>query len=394
VDLTSKNLGPVVVSIIRFASNLIPPLRRWVKKTGQRYAAQASQAHLANDLDLAEDYFLEALVWQGENAELHSNLGQVYYEHSKSPEAETQFRKALDYDYRNLRALKGLGLLLQEREELSEAMYLYLKYLESDPRDPVVCHNLGAIFHNLGDYETAIEYYQRAEKEDFKDPLIRRNLALALLSLGKPEEAKTTLLRARESAPQDAEVDRLLGSTLEALGEPESAWASYESALKKDPQNAETHLQLSALALVLDHYQDAVSHAQTAADLFLKAGENASAGEAYWELGWSYCVRADWEKALEASSRALELNPGLTPVHFNVGLALLQLGRAHEARNEYSQGAALAKVSELKEHGIDDLKDALDKKPDLVGAQPILEMLEDKYRALSQDVAKAAQSAA
>jgi tetratricopeptide (TPR) repeat protein len=392
MSLTSKNLGPVAVSIIRFASNLIPPVRRWVKKTGQRYAAQASSAQLANNFDLAEEYFQEALVWQGENAELHSNLGQVYYEHTKPEEAETQFRKALDYDYRNLRALKGLGLLLQEREELSEAMYLYLKYLESDPRDPVVCHNLGAVFHNLGDYETAVEYYHRAEKEDLKDPLIRKNLALALLALGRAEEAKATLLRARESAPEDAEVDRLLGSTLEALGELESAWQSYQSALTKDPDSPDTHLQISALALSLGRHQDAVIQAQTAADLYLKAGENLSAGEAFWELGWSYYALGEWKKSLDASSRALELNPDLTPVHFNLGLAMLHLGRADAARNEYHQGAALAKVSDLKEHGIDDLREALEKTPELNGAAQILEMLEERYRVLSQDVAKSAQS--
>jgi tetratricopeptide (TPR) repeat protein len=389
---TAKSFESVIVSIVRFASNLIPPLNTWVKKKSQAAAEKGSIAFLAHQYDLAEKYFKEALVWQNESSELHYKLARAYYENNKSGDAEAQFRKALAYDYHNLEALKGLGLVRQERDDLSEAMYLYLRYLESNPKDPVVCHNLGALFYNLGDYETAVEYYHRAQTDDDTDPLTHKNLALALVALGRPEEAKVTLMRAHDIAPEDAEVDTLLGYTLEALGDPEAALQSYESSLAKDPKSASTHLSLASLDVTMERYQEGVEHARTAADLFLIAGDNLSAGEAYWELGWCYYRLGEWDMSLEASFQALKLNPSLTPVHFNVGLALLQLRRTDEARKEYQQGLALVKVSDLKKHGIDDLQEALTKAPELPGAKQILDMLEERYSALSEDVAKSVQS--
>lgn len=392
MSIRTQSFGSVLVSVIRFASNLISPLRGWVKRKSQRYKEQGSQAQLAGDLDLAEKYFQEALVWQHEDADLHSTLGQVFYDQDKSMQAEEHFRQALDYDYGNLPALKGLGLVLQERGDLSEPLYLYLKYLQFNPNDAVVCHNLGTVFHNLGDYKTAVEYYKRAEQGEPNDPLILKNHAMALIALGNFEEAKTTLFVARDSAPEDAEVDQLLGSALEAQGDNEAAMETYLSALRKDPKSPDTHMQSASLAIDLHRYQDGKEHSQEAADLYLQAGDKAAAGEAYWELGWSYYMLNDWPKSLEAGQRALKWNPELNPVHFNLGLALLQMGRVDEARSEYEEGIKLlGTVSDLKEHGIDDLQEALEKSPALTGGKEILERLVQVYEILSQDVAKSAQ---
>ena len=390
MDETSEELGRFLVWLIRVMSNWFPPVRRWVRRTAQKYAGQASKAQLNEKLEDAERYFREALIWQPEDADLHSSLGQVYYEQTKPIEAERQFRKALDYDYSNLRAFKGLGLLLQERGDMKEPMYYYLKYLESNPSDPVVNHNLGTVFHNMGDYESAIEYYERAEKEDSRDALVRKNHALALLAVGEFDKAKKALSIAREVAPNDGEVDNLLGSVFVAEGDQESAIKAYETAIEKDPDNAENHLEFAELADELARYDDAIEHSQKAADLSVKAGDSSAAGEAYWELGWSYYMSERWLESIEASRKALRLNPLLNPVHFNLGLALLQLNRADEARREYEEGIeGVADVSEIKAHGIDDLRNAMVKNPQLPQADQILQILEDRYEMLSRHLTAA-----
>jgi len=363
-------------------------------RKGQEYKEQAEAAQSAGNIEQAEKCFEQALAWLPEDADLHSNLGQIYYDRDKFDLAEKQFRQALSYSYGNLPALKGLGLLLQERgDDLSEPMYLYLRYLQSNPKDAVVCHNLGTVFHDLGHYESAVEYYARADEEEPNDPLTLRNYALALIALEKFEEAKTKLLAARDLAPDDAEVDQLLGSTYEALGDNETAMNAYETSLQKDPKNADTHLQAASVALNLRRNQDGAAHARKAAELYLEMRDNTSAAKAYWELGWIYYMLGEFTKSIEASSQALSLNPELTPVHFSLGLALLKLGRNQEALKEYQQGAALAKLSDLKEHGIDDLRDAIENTTDNAGAREILDMLEARYDALSRDVARSAQQA-
>src|ERR1039458_5305119 len=176
----SQDNPRILVSFVRGPSRWIPPLAAWVRNRSQGCAALALESYRGGDLTLAETHYQEALLWQPDDAELHSALGQVYYEHSQPAEAEQQFRKALDCNYGNLRALKGLGILLQEQGGFSEAMYLYLRYLELEPKDAPVCYNLGLVFHNLGNYEKANEYYERAEKEDPEDLLTRKNRAIVL----------------------------------------------------------------------------------------------------------------------------------------------------------------------------------------------------------------------
>src|SRR5882724_97427 len=394
MNIGPENAGSVLISVIRSVSSLIPLLNAWVMRKGQEYKEQAEAAQSAGNIEQAEKCFEQALAWLPEDADLHSNLGQIYYDRDKFDLAEKQFRQALSYSYGNLPALKGLGLLLQERgDDLSEPMYLYLRYLQSNPKDAVVCHNLGTVFHDLGHYESAVEYYARADEEEPNDPLTLRNYALALIALEKFEEAKTKLLAARDLAPDDAEVDQLLGSTYEALGDNETAMNAYETSLQKDPKNADTHLQAASVALNLRRNQDGAAHARKAAELYLEMRDNTSAAKAYWELGWIYYMLGEFTKSIEASSQALSLNPELTPVHFSLGLALLKLGRNQEALKEYQQGAALAKLSDLKEHGIDDLRDAIENTTDNAGAREILDMLEARYDALSRDVARSAKQA-
>jgi tetratricopeptide (TPR) repeat protein len=342
----------------------------------------AMESYMRHDLGSAAEHYQKAVIWNPDDPNSHSSLGQVYYEQEKPDDAEEQFRKALDLDYENLRALKGLGVLLQEKNNLVDAMYLYLKYLEVEPRDALVCYNLGATFHNLGDYESALEYYERAEREDPKDPRIKENRALALLALGRAEEASATLKWAQELAPDDAEVNRLLASALAASGELDRANELYGLALKQDPQDADGHLEFAALLVRLKRFTEAAEHAKMAAELFLKVRDTGRAAHAYWELGWDYYLMDEWESSLRASTEALQYDPKLAAVYFNIGLALLHLGRDSEARKRYEDGIQnLSQLVDLKYYAIDDLKKALARNPQLAGGSEILAMLEIKYEA-------------
>jgi tetratricopeptide (TPR) repeat protein len=388
MNLRSQSHGPVVTWLIHFAAICISPLNAYLYQESQKYAAVGLENYLQQDLASAAVNYQEAIVLRPHDPTLQSALGQVYYGQGKVEEAEKQFRKALEYDYRNLRALKGLGILLQEKDDLVDAMYLYLRYLEVEPRDALVCYNLGATFHNLGDYESALNYYKRAEKEDPKDPLIKKNRALALLALGRSEEARDTLNDAQKLAPDDAEVNRLLGSALTANGELDRAKEFYDFALKQDPQDADGHLEFATLLVRLNRFAEAAEHAKAAAELFLKVRDTGRAGRAYWELGWDYYLMGDWESSLRASTEALQFELKLAPVYFNIGLALLQLGRDSEARKRYEDGLQnLAQLVDLKYYAIDDLRDALTKNPQLAGGAEILAMLDNKY---NSDIAKSA----
>jgi len=390
--LSTKGFGPAILRAVRIVAKRITRVADWARETAQAYANRALESFLAGNLNRAEVYYREAIAWDPGDANLHSDLAELYYEQGKADEAETQFGEALECDYQNETALKGLGVVLQEKGQLLDAMYLYLKYLELRPEDAVVCLNLGVVFQEMGDYSKAVDYYERAEKEDPNDALAPKNRALALLALARFEEARDALLQARKIDPEDAEVDRLLGSTRDALGDSAGALECYESAIKKDPDDPDSHLEFAYIAARLERSSDAAEHAKIAFDLFNAKGNTQSAAQALWELGWDKYLLKDWSSSLQASQDALKLDPSLTPVHFNLGLVLLHLGQVDEARKEYEEGIArLTQVTDLKEHAIEDLRAALKRNPRLNGAAEILAMLEEKYASLSRDLAKSAQ---
>jgi tetratricopeptide (TPR) repeat protein len=395
MSIRSYRHGPVLTWLIQFAALCFSPLTECFYQESRRRVSIALDDYLGRDLESAAVHYQEAIVFRFHDPALYSALGQVYYEQGKGDEAEKQFRKALDYDYKHLRALKGLGILLQDRNDLAGAMYLYLRYLEVEPKDALVCYNLGATFHNLGDYERALDYYERAEKEDPKDPLVRKNRGLALLALGRAGEARDTLLEARKIAPDNAEVERLLGSALVANGEFDRADEFYRSALKKDSKDGDGHFEFAVLLVRLKKFAEAAEHATKAAELFLEVHDTGRAARAYWELGWDYYLMDDWDSSLRASTEALQLEPNLAPVYFNIGLALLHLGRDAEARKRYDDGTQnLSQLSDLKYYAIDDLSRALAKNPNLRGGSEILAMLQAKYEVDSKEIAKVASQPA
>ena len=382
----------VLIALLRFVEPWIPPLAAFIRRQAQRDGARALESYLDGKPEAAQSYYRDALAWQPHDADLHASLGQICYDLDQTEEAEKHFRKALDYDYRNKRSLQGLAVLLQDRGELEHAMYLYLRYLELEPRDALACLNLGAVFHNLGDLDKAIEYYKRAEREAPENPLIAKNQALALLALGSFDDARTILQRARASNPTDADIENLLGDALDAQGDAAGAETAYRAAIQKNPNQAQPHFRLAALCVRLDRYKEAVEHAKQAAVLFRQDHNDLAAGEALWELGWIEYMLGDFERSMEASSEALKLNEYLIPVHFNLGLVLLHMGKPAEARREYEEGLdRLVQVADLKTHAIDDLHEALQRNPKLSGAAEILARLEERYAILSRGLSESAQ---
>ena len=148
------------------------------------------------------------------------------------------------------------------------------------------------------------------------------------------------------------------------------------------------------MAAFLGQYRKAEKEATLAAGMFMNAGNDQGTAFAYWELGWCHYNLGDMQASVQASTQALQFDPALTPAYFNLGLALLHLGRGEEARSAYDTGVAkVVEVSDLKIHAIDDLNAALKRNPDLEGAARILQTLEQVYDALSRDLVNADEPA-
>lgn len=103
--------------------------------------------------------------------------------------------------------------------------------------------------------------------------------------------------------------------------------------------------------------------------------------EMFGELGWKAYEKGEYDKCIELSKKAIELNPNLSWVHNNIGLVNLIKGDYISAIDSYSTAITLFKKSDNPSHwfneAIKDLKALIAKHGQLEGANDILEMLQN-----------------
>jgi tetratricopeptide (TPR) repeat protein len=109
--------------------------------------------------------------------------------------------------------------------------------------------------------------------------------------------------------------------------------------------------------------------------------ETETKAEMFGGLGWKAYEKGEYDKCIELSKKALELNPNLGWVHNNIGLVLLIKGDYISAIDSYSTAITLFKKSDNPSQwfneAINDLKALIAKHGQLEGVNDILEILQN-----------------
>ena len=128
----------------------------------------------------------------------------------------------------------------------------------------------------------------------------------------------------------------------------------------------------SALAIAYDGIErrdDAIREYQRILDV------NAANPLIWGNLGWTQYNAGKYSDALASSKKALAIDSSLAYVRFNLGLIYAVLGDSANSKKEYAEALKKCLPPELKA-GIDDLKDALHKKPNSSTVKEALQQLE------------------
>ena len=352
----------------------LPFMRKFLDESAQKYSRVARTYYEDGNVESAIGYYERALARSPTNVAILNDLAQLCYENDRLEEAETFYKRALEEDYFNERALKGLGFSLHWRGNIDEALYTYLRYLDLNGEDYDVLLNLSALFLDSGDDEKAIEFSERAADADPTKGPPYLNLASAQFNLGNFSEAELSARKAIE-LDRNEESLRLLGLVLETLGKTQEALDVYIEASTINPTDPYTYLDLARLLNKMGRNSEYLENALKTVELFKDHPDKVGRSGSYWDLGWAYYKLGQWEKSAEASSKALEVDPDLASPRFNLGLALLHLGKPDDAKKEYLVGIKNSKLVDLKNDAIDDLEAALKKNPQLKGGQEILDIL-------------------
>jgi tetratricopeptide (TPR) repeat protein len=221
--------------------------------------------------------------------------------------------------------------------------------------------NHGLEVANQGNYPAAIRDYREALERDPQNVQALTFQGFAYYKSGQHTQAIESLRRAIELAPSSAEAHYDLGYALWAAGdkdgaarEIEKAFAidrTYEGKAHGDPAYKpiwEHRDQMAAArSSAAPAEQQVIQEGLAAAKRGALADAITSYGKALefnpqntqvlnWQ-GYAYFRGRQFDQAIEIFKRALDVDPSLAEVHYNLGLALWKVDKKEEAAREVAE---------------------------------------------------------
>lgn len=273
----------------------------------------------AEDLDVAEAKFLQALEMDPELYQTHSALAAIYLERKEFAKAKASAEVMVEKEpgsgrgYRMLyEALSGLG-----EQEAADELVAKISALESSADAVPLIYNEGAEAARLGDMPRAQE---RLEKALSLDPELNQAVRLlAIVYLNQKDFAKAAEFSERYlvGSPDDVTMMKLRVDAYNGLGNKAKADEAFQQLAEANPE--------SLISGMFEAGQKEFNAGNTATALatFSKILEiNPEHGMTHYLIGLAYTNQGDNAKAKEH----LQTFVKLMPEHENAKLAQEMIG--------------------------------------------------------------------
>jgi tetratricopeptide (TPR) repeat protein len=347
--------------------------------SGQDAAGTAAAAHKrAIQLEAQGDPAgALVLLWEAaglapKNADIQNALGESLDRVGALDAAIEAFRLAVDARPAFRKATNNLILALVKAGRGKEAIDRARAEVAAAPDDPDRHFTLG-LAQSEPDIEGAIGSFRRALALAPQHALARYNLALTLKRADRLAEAVDELRRVIELQPR-AEAYYMLGVIHLHRGDLDEAAGALRAAIAAQPAYADAHYTLGAVLQARRDWSGAASSLRraialrpdlqgahyTLARVLQATGDQTAAAQHFTEserlreLGrrehearvWTSVATErldanDREGALESARQATRILETYAPAHYQMGRALLGLGRPDEARKAFARAQQL-----------------------------------------------------
>ncbi len=186
----------------------------------------------------AEKIYRRALESNGDDPQLHCNLGILLANTGREAEAGEFFNRAHELEPSNAMVLNNLGLLAYRGKQPDKALGFFRQSLEAAPDNPQA-HNFSGLCYMLkGDLPAAEQCFLQAVKAAPEDASVRTNLGNLYRRAGKiaPAAEQFRLALMFDSRRPDNFLN--LAMILKELGQGEPSAAVAREGLARFPDNA------------------------------------------------------------------------------------------------------------------------------------------------------------
>jgi tetratricopeptide (TPR) repeat protein len=211
---------PAPVSVVRAvgADTSIPPPENAVQPAFLDASAAGALAYAAGDVDGALAHYQAAIDRNPDDAESHSNLGQMLVRLKRTEEALPHFDRAIAllpqrwaYHFNRARALALL-------ERWDEAIAGYRQAQQIFPDDYATAFNLAQTLHRKGDEAAAVEQYLRAIEMNPSDASFRLAIGISYERLDRRADAAAAYGEYLRLLPAAPDADRVRARIAQLTG--------------------------------------------------------------------------------------------------------------------------------------------------------------------------------
>jgi len=345
--------------------------------------AQAARAFRKGDLSEARQRLNTAIELAPDRAEPHRLLGLVHLAARRDDDAADAMRAAIRLDPRDERARLDLADALIAAGRLDETARHLTETLAAFPASGRARYLLGLVNQRQGRYPQARQELTRAAT---MKPLLGMNSIFQTIgALARSQQEYDAAIEAFSSrvdlVPNDPQAHRELGDVYVRQGRHEEALAEFMASVMLDPSRPDTYTSIGQVHLRESRFDAAADAARQAltrdamskeahyllATSLLRLGREdegrrelevyqrlqaeATAArtrqleiEGYRRDAAISAANKDYEKAAALLRQALEREPSSGPTHRDLGLTLLNAGRAAEAVEQLT--AALSSLAD------------------------------------------------
>jgi type IV pilus assembly protein PilF len=197
---------------------------------------------------------------QKQKGEALRNLGEVYYKQGDYTSALRELLKAEALYPDDAFLQNDLGLTYKAKKKLDLAAQHFQKALDIKPDYAPAKNNLGTVYLDKKEWDTAIKYFKEvSENMLYATPqLAMSNLGWAYYNKKEYTLAETYYLKALDLEPEFINAQRGLGLTYIAMGRIDEAVEILERAVKNYPKAALLYDDLARVYVISHDYEKAL----------------------------------------------------------------------------------------------------------------------------------------
>ncbi len=305
---------------------------------------QALALHKADQLQPAEELYLQILRIKPDHADVLHLLGLIYGARGAAIKAKQLIWRAIEIDQHEALFYVSYGDILQRENKVTQAIDLYRLALKLNPDSVQALSSLGNALAQTGHLDAAIACYNRALAVTPTLPEVLNSLGLVHQQKQQHMVAQTCFEKSVALDPTYIEPRNNLGNLYRDLADYDNAIAQYQQALALKPDHSVINYNLALVYekqkltdQAVEFYRKAIEHEPPVAD-------------AHNNLGKYYQDRCQPDTALWHYDRAIALDPDHFEARFNRSLSLLSKGAFTQGWQEYEWRFKLKRWKRIYPH--------------------------------------------